>query len=171
MGEKIMRRWYRARSRRTRITLAAQLLLILFGGLYGGLREVALRSADHLTVTVSRLTDEPDGRAGSLVYQQTFGRALAADAEHLLNDETNTGYVGTSLPSSSPPWRYHLSFTWQGILVETADVSTMTFPEMWTISALGLPDLQERWPKDLSTFNASIITQLYNDSGGVIPTE
>lgn len=47
----------------------------------------------------------------------------------------------------------------------------MTFPEMWTISALGLPDLQERWPKDLSTFNASIITQLYNDSGGVIPTE
>lgn len=102
MGEKIMRRWYRARSRRTRTTLAAQLLLILFGGLYG-VREVALRSADHLTVTVSRLTDEPDGRAGSLVYQRTFGRALAADAEHLLNDETNTGYVGTQFPP--PPLR------------------------------------------------------------------
>lgn len=163
---------YRTLSRQTRIFLTALLLLICLGGGYYGVREVALRNADQLTVSVTRLGDGPDGRAGSLIYQQVFGRALAAEAEHLLNDETNTGYVGTSLPSSAPARHYHLSFTWQGILVETADVSTMTYPEVWSISALGLPDLQDRSPKVMSypyTYDSSIIYQLYVDSGGAIP--
>lgn len=161
--------WYHGLSRDARIFLTILVLLGCLGGGYFGVREVALRIADHVTVTVTRESDEPDGRAGSVVYQQTFGRTFTAAAEHLLNDETNAGTIGTSLPSPNPARHYHLSFTFRGLLVETADVSTATFPELWTISALGLPDLQERWPKGTSYPNTSIIYQLYVDSSGAIP--
>ena len=79
-----MSSWGRKLPRRSRNCLAVLTLCVVLGGGYYGIREVAQRVADHLTVTVTRVSDEPDGRAGSLVYQATFGRPVAAEAENLL---------------------------------------------------------------------------------------
>ncbi|MGH2486864.1 MAG: hypothetical protein ACRDHE_12715, partial [Ktedonobacterales bacterium] len=69
--------WYRGKRRRTRVLLFALALCLLFGSAYLGIRGVVMRSADHLAVTVTRTSISPDGPAGSVVYQHTFGRSLA----------------------------------------------------------------------------------------------
>lgn len=172
--------WYQGRRHRTRIRLAALVLFMVLASAYLGVRAAALRSADHLTVTVTRTSISPDGPAGSIVYQQIFGRSLAAQAEHLLNDET-TAHLALPLigklvgpregiqPYGGRNWHYHLAFTWHGVLVETADVTCDVAPESYTLSALGLPSLWRREPKAPTGGFGSIVEQLVKDSGGSIP--
>lgn len=155
--------WYRGLSRDRRIGLSALAMLIILGAGYIGIRDVALRTADHVEVTVT-------GPDGQVIFRQTFGQPFTSKAEHLLNDETHPqSENGTSLPSPSASQHYHLAFTWEGILVETADVTTDVWPELWFISALGIPDLQTHEPNGNDTYSGSIIRQLYVASSGVIP--
>ena len=166
--------WYRGKRRRTRMLLAALALMVCLGGIYWGLREVAIRSADHLTVTVTRSALSQDGIEGSVIYQQTFGRSLTADAEHILNDETKVvspfdWSVGGGILYGGQNWHYHLAFTWRGILVETMDVTCDGLPESYTISALGLV---APWAVQSSSSGpqyGSVMELLSDDSGGVIP--
>lgn len=167
--------WYHGARRHTRALLVAIALLLLIVGCYGGIRELALRSADHVTVTVTRSNDSPDGPHGSLVYQHTFGRPLAAEAQYLLNNETSppsylsylTGLGGSAL-FGGLQWDYRLTFTWHGIVIETADMLAMESPERFSISALGLSDLRPHITKN-NLAGGSIIAQLAKDSGDVIP--
>jgi hypothetical protein len=130
MGKHVMS-WYRGKRLRARIALVAVPLLLLASDL--GVREVALHSADHLTITVT----QPSLGADQVVYQHTFGRSLAAEAEHLLNDKTTAlwswpltmvfhqpspGSYGTG---SHATWRYQLTFTWHGMVVEGTERSTI----------------------------------------------
>jgi hypothetical protein len=130
MGKHVLG-WYRGKRLRARLALVAVPLLLLAS--YLGVREVALYSADHLTITVT----QPSLGADQVVYQHTFGRSLAAEAEHLLNDKTTAlwswpltivfhqpspGSYGTG---SHPTWRYQLTFTWHGMVVEGTERSTI----------------------------------------------
>jgi hypothetical protein len=148
--------------------LAALVLMLCLGGSYYGVREVALRIADHLTVTITRSPFSTDGPVGSVVYQRTFGRTLAAEAEHLLNDETEPYTHPYGNLWGGHEWHYHLAFTWHGMLIETADVDTMDPPEDYAISALGLRDLQDRQPSAAAPSHV-ILGQIIQDSGGAIP--
>jgi hypothetical protein len=171
---------YHRLSRKTRLVLTAFVLLVFLGSGYYGAREAAPHSADHLTVTVTRTSISPDGPAGSVIYQHTFGRPLVVEAEHLLNDET-TAHLALPLigklvdpsegtqPYDGRNWHYHLAFTWHGVLVETADVTCDVVPEFYTLSALGLPSLWRREPKAPVGGFGAIIGQLVKDSGGSIP--
>lgn len=168
--------WYHRRHRSVHILLVALPLILMLSAGYLGVRAMALRSADHLTVTITRLVDEPGGRAGSIVYRQTFGRTLASEVEHTLNDkvyvysltDSITGHLGGGQPGY--PWRYHLAFTWRGLVVETVDVSAWGGAGRFIRSALGLSDLRVREPKEPSPYNGSIILQLYQNSDGAIPS-
>jgi hypothetical protein len=147
-----------------RVFLAALTLVVLMGGVYLGVREVALHLADHLTITVTRSPYSTDGPTGSVVYQHVFGRDLTAKAENLLNDDTKpyTRPYGTLWGGHE--WHYHLAFTWHGLLLETADVDTVTLPERYTISALGIPT---PWP--VTSVGDPILITLSQASGGSIP--
>lgn len=174
---KRMMKWYQARSHRTRIILAALLMLFFLGVIYGGVREAALRNADRLVITITRTAESTDGPAGGVVYHQAFGHALTADAQHLLNDRTDAPSYASllSFPAYNPQvvpgpqWHYHLAFFWRGILVETADMTDDQSPEVYRLSALGLPDLRTRIPSDPRGTGFSILEQLSKDSGGSIP--
>lgn len=177
-----MSSWCHNRRRPTRIFLVMLTVVVCLGTVYWGTREQAIRVADHVTITVTRTGNGigslpnviPDGPAGSIVYQHTFGRALAAEAEHLLNDETvipspfDTSLGGSTLDGGHER-HYHLAFTWHGILVETVDVTCEALPEYYTISALGLvAPWQVRSNVGGSPYG-SVIQQLSKDSGGAIP--
>ena len=146
--------------------LAILLVPVLLGAGYLGIRDLALRSADSMTVTVTRIADGPDGRAGSLVYQHAFGRAVTAQVEHQLNDETASGNrQGTSLPvPQSSWWQYHLAFSWMGLTVEVADGDTMQIPDRFGFAALGSSFEAPR----LGTYG-SILALIAQASGGAIP--
>lgn len=162
--------WYRGKRRRTRILLAALALCIIVGGVYWGLREVAIRIADHMTVTITRTSPDAGGPTGSIVYQRTFGRSLAADTEHFLNDDTIISTVFTPFQVDGgtlyggPKWHYHLAFTWRGLLVETVDVTCDHLPSQYMISALGLEAPWQVWDG-----TNAVILQLVQASGGAIP--
>lgn len=169
-------RGWRGTRRGIRVLLVSISLLLLISGIYYGMRELALHIADHVTVIATRSPWSPDGPSGSIVYQHTFGHTLAADAEHLLNHETSApsylSYLST-LPGGTAlvgglNWHYRLTFTWHGIVIETADMTAMDSPERFSISALGLPDLRPHITKN-SLEGGSIIAQLARDSGGAIP--
>ncbi|HKV85223.1 MAG TPA: hypothetical protein VJN88_11755 [Ktedonobacterales bacterium] len=161
--------WYRNRRRRTRAVLAALALVICLGGVYYGVREVALRNADHLTITVT-----PDAQGHQApIYRHTFGPSLTAEAEHLLNNVATPISDFSDLPDnltgySGPLWHYHLAFTWHGVLIETADMLYDGLFEIYTISALGLPEPHKRTATS-SSDRYPIITSLILDSGFSIP--
>lgn len=162
--------WWHAKRRRTRVLLAALVLVICLGGSYLGLRDAAHHSADHLTITVT-----PDAQ-GHLtpIYRHTFGPSLTGEAEHLLNDVATPISTFTSLPDnlsgySSPLWHYHLAFTWHGVLIETADMIYDGEFEIYTISALGLPEPQKRTATS-SSDRYPILTSLMLDSLWAIPS-
>lgn len=165
--------WRQRHHRSIRILLIALPLAIALSASYLSVRELALRSADHLTITVTRLGDDTSGPAGSVVFHRTFGQALAKRAEQLLNDDTIPhgpfDRPGGMLPYSGAEWHYHLAFTWHGVLVETADLSRTVLPEQFTISSLGLPDISERWAEDRQLNGYSLIGTLSDAAGGIIP--
>jgi hypothetical protein len=134
---------------------------------------MALRHADHLTITVTRMEADASGPAGSVVFRRTFGQALASRAEQLLNDDTVAHGMffplGGTLPFFGSRWRYHLAFTWHSLLVETADYTHDIVPEQYTISALGLPELNRRWAEDRNLQGYSLIEALSEASGVTIP--
>lgn len=167
--------WYRGKRRRTRILLAALVVLLCMGSVYWGVREAAIRIADHLTVTATcTQTNTACPTVGAVIFQHTFGRTLAADAEHILNDETVSMSpfdfrIGGSTLDGGSNWHYHLAFTWRGILVETMDVTCEALPEYYTISALGLVAPWRVESSSSGLYYGSVMDHLSNDSGGVIP--
>lgn len=160
--------WYRERRRRTRILLIALPLLILVGLGWWGARDMALRAADHLTITITRISADDGGPAGSLVWRHTFGQKQATQAQDLLNNYTTA--VGPFSPMRGQVlvpggnWRYHLAFTWHGTLIETADVRLDAAPESYAISSLGIPDLDLHW-----TDGTSLLATITPDQGISIP--
>ena len=164
--------WYHRRRRSVRILLVALPLILLLSAGYLGVRAMALRSADHLTITVTRMDADTGGPAGSVVFRHTFGHAVASRAEQLLNDDTvahGLFSTGGTLPFFGSRWHYHLAFTWHGLLVETADYTHDIVPEVYTISALGLPELSTRWAEDRNLQAYSLIALLSDASGVTIP--
>lgn len=139
--------WYHARRRTARLLLAALPLVILVGLGWWGVRNMALRSADHLTVTIT-----PIG-GGGVIWQHTFGQKDAQQAQDLLNNRTiAAGPFSRSygMVPTGADWHYHLAFTWHGILIETADTRIDIIPEVYAISSLGLPDLGVHWANSFS---------------------
>ncbi|MGH2486643.1 MAG: hypothetical protein ACRDHE_11580 [Ktedonobacterales bacterium] len=165
--------WYHRRRRSVRILLVALPLVVLLSAGYLGVRALALRSADHLTITVTRLEADASGPADSVVYRRTFEQALSSRAEQLLNDDTVAhgpfSPLGGTLPFFGSRWHYHLAFTWHGLLVETADYTHDIVPVQYTISALGLPELSTRWAEDSHLQGYSLIEALSEASGVTIP--
>lgn len=166
-----LRNWYRGKRRGTRILLALLALVVVLGGGYWGLREVAIRSADHVTVTVTDSPFSTEGVVGAIVYQHTFGREFAADAEHVLNDETKVVLpfdwsAGGGILYGGQNWHYHLAFTWHEILVETMDVTCDHMPEDYTISALGVVAPWEVESSSKGPHFGSVMDMLSDDSGG-----
>lgn len=164
--------WYGRHSVRTRILLVALPLFLLVT--YASVRELALRSADHVTITIIQSNVEQDVGHAGVVYRQTFGADIAGAAEYLLNDEARP-YM--DLPTSNvparlyfgPTWRYHFAFYWHGFTVEVADMTYSGGAETYTISALGMPDLRvRRWLDNAPVWYAGI-RQLAQQSGGAIP--
>ena len=160
-----VRGWYQRRRRRTRLLLAALPLVILIGLSWWGVRDMALRSADHLTVTITPLSG-----GGGIVWQHTFGQRDATQAQDLLNDHTIA--VGPfpfsrsygKAPAPGGLWRYQLAFTWHGILIETATVRLDAVPEFYAISSLGIPDLDSHWAN-----NSSLLAAIAPENGVSIP--
>lgn len=174
----------RLRWRNMRVWLIGLLLIVLLGGIYMGLREMALRSADHLQVTVTQTFGGPY----QVVYQHTFGRTMATDAEHMLNDETTLAWdpsllpilapfvgtssfnVGTVLTGNHPIWKYQLTFFWHGLVVESTSTDDSQLPEYFSISSLGLADLHTHRTVNNGFQVYSLVQRLAADSGGAIPT-
>lgn len=158
--------WRHAKRRRTRVLLIAIPLVLLVA--YLGAREVAARSADQLTVTITQMNPQHS----IVIYHQVFGAAMAKEAAHLLNDEAHA-YLelpGTGVPASlyyGPAWHYHLAFSWHGILIETADMTENGKEETFTLTALGMPDVRVRRIGP-GTWDV-IVKRLAQASGGVIP--
>jgi hypothetical protein len=72
------------KQRLVRFLVLPLLAVVLLVYSYAGLREWAKRHADQLQVTVVQLS--PDPGHSPVIYQHTFGRALAAFAENVLNN-------------------------------------------------------------------------------------
>lgn len=83
----------------------------------------------------------------------------------LRNGADNTTFI----LYEGPIWHYHLAFTWDGIEVETADMTYQTGYESYHISALGLPDLRERRGDPNSRTYFPLIHQLAADAGVPVP--
>lgn len=161
--------WYHARKRTIRITLTLVALALVFSA-YLGVRSVALRSADSLTITILQ-----DGKG--FIYAHNFGPSLAQEAQRILNDpslaEPYFQFLGYGEvhwgfhPYYGPAWRYTLTFAWHGLVIESASMVENGSPETYSISALGLPD-----PRAF-LFNGaklhSLIDQLSQDGHVAIP--
>lgn len=149
-----------------RALLLALVICVVMAGAYPCLRAVVMRVADHMTVTVS-CTQTHDGCvAGQIIFQQTFGRSLTADAQRRLNGET-TEYSfrnQSAVLDGGLSLHYHLAFTVLGALVETADVTAEAVPEYYTVSSLGMGT-----GAPLVAWDNSITSEISQDSGGVIP--
>ena len=160
--------WYRERRRGTRVVLIALPLLILIGLGWWGLRDMALRSADHMTVTITRLSADAGGPAGSVVWRYAFGQRQAAQAQDLINNHTaahglfSRNYGKVPVPGGN--WAYHLAFTWHGVLIETAYVRLDAAPESYALSSLGIPDLDSHW-----VYNYSLLASIAPENGVSIP--
>ena len=163
-----VRGWYQRRRRRTRLLLAALPLVILIGLGWWGLRNMALRSADHMTVTITRLSADDGGPTGGLVWRYTFGRKQASQAQDLINNHTVArgpfSRLGGVVPVPGGHWAYHLAFTWHGILIETAYVRLDMAPEFYSLSSLGIPDLDAHW-----AVSSSLLASISPENGVSIP--
>lgn len=160
------REWY---VRRRRVTRVVMILVPFILVTYLGARELALRSADQLTITITQL----DAGSTSVIYRQAFGSGLATYTQSLLNDESVSHpriawlMSSESHPYYGPAWRYHLAFFWHGLLIETADMTENGGPETYSLSALGIPDLRVRVNDGPQWF--SIVTHIAKASSGVVP--
>lgn len=163
--------WYGRKRMASRLALIALPLMLL--GTYVIARDAALRSADHLTISVM-----PEHLGNQTpIFQRTFGAPLAMDAQRLLNDvatpiaESHLQDLGDNLSNySGPVWQYHLAFTWHGVVIETADMLYDGNPEFFTVSVLGLPEMKKRSAVSGSAKGRyPILTNLVRDSSGSIP--
>lgn len=168
--------WWEAlpRGHRLRIILIPLLCLVVLSGAYYGVREWALRSADQLRVTVTQVSGGPY----RFIYQHTFGRALAAEAEDMINNQMTPGQFpywpsrpqGYVLTGNHPEWQYRLDFLWHGLTLETATTTDVVLPEGLSVCALGICDLRGRQTITPQHYGYSFIQRLVAASGGVIPT-
>lgn len=166
-----IRGWYQRRQRRARILLVVLPLVVLIGLSWWGVRDIALRSADHMTVTITRLSADDGGPAGGVVWRHTFGQQQAAQAQDLLNNHTvahgpfSRQYDKVPIPGGH--WSYQMAFTWHGILIETATVRLDAMPESYTLSSLGIPDLASHWTTRATNF--SLLASITPENGVSIP--
>jgi hypothetical protein len=132
----------RRRRRRYGVVALAGLVVALSNT---GLHALAATQADRLTVAVHSQPSLLD-TTQTVIFSSTLRGASPVEASQAAINETQTRlprveFYHCPLGTYQPSYLYDVSFYWQDLLVETAQVATADGCLTWQLHVLGLPNL------------------------------